>query len=83
MSIISSFDKTEKKISYYRGEECIEKLCKKIKESTNEIINREKKEIIRLTQEEINCYNEQEICYICKEKFCLDKNDKIILIEKR
>ena len=83
MSIISSFDKTEKKISYYRGEECIEKLCKKIKESKNEIINHDKKEIIRLTQEEINCYNEQEICYICKEKFCLDKNDKIILIEKR
>ena len=37
---------------------------------------REKKEIIPLTQEEINRYNEQEICYICKEKFCLDKNDE-------
>ena len=35
-----------------------------------------KKEIIPLTQEEINRYNEQEICYICKEKFCLDKNDE-------
>ena len=36
---------------------------------------REKKEIIPLTQEEINCYNEQEICYICKEKLFLDRND--------
>ena len=34
-----------------------------------------KKEIIPLTQEEISRYNEQEICYICKEKLCLDKND--------
>ena len=83
MSIISSFDKTENKISYYRGEECIEKLCKKIKESANEIINREKKEIIPLTQEEINRYNEQEICYICKEKFCLDKDDKNYINRKK
>ena len=30
--------------------------------------NCEKKEIIPLTQDEINRYNEQEICYICKEK---------------
>ena len=35
-----------------------------------------KKEIIPLTNEENNIYNEQEICYICKEKFCLDKDDK-------
>ena len=28
-----------------------------------------------MTQQEINRYNEQEIRYICKEKFCLDKND--------
>ena len=35
-----------------------------------------KKKEIPLTQEEINRYNEQEICYICKEKFCLDKNDE-------
>ena len=36
-----SFD--EKKINYYRGKDCIEKSCKKIKEKSNEIINHEKK----------------------------------------
>ena len=41
-----------------------------------EIINFEKKEIIPLTHKENNFYNEQEICYICKEKFCMDKDDK-------
>ena len=34
-----------------------------------------KKEIIPLTHKE-NFYNEQEICYICKEKFCMGKDDK-------
>ena len=32
--------------------------------------------MIPLTHEENNFYNEQEICYICKEKFCMDKDDK-------
>ena len=36
----------------------------------------EKKDIKPLTQEENNRYNEQEICYICEEKFCMDKDDK-------
>ena len=35
-----------------------------------------KKKEISLTHEENNFYNEQEICYICKEKFCMDKDDK-------
>ena len=38
-----SFDKKENKLNYYRGKDCIEKLCKKLKESATEIINHEKK----------------------------------------
>ena len=40
------------------------------------IINYEEKEMTLLTKEENNFYNEQKICYICKEKFCTDKDDK-------
>ena len=40
------------------------------------IINYDEKEMIPLTKEENNFYNEQEICYISKEKFCIDKDDK-------
>ena len=29
-----------------------------------------------LTQEEIYSYNEQEICHICEDEFCEDKDDK-------
>ena len=71
-----SFDKRENKLNYYRVKDCIENLCKKIQESAMEIINHKEKEMIPLIHEENNFYNEQEICYICKEKFCMDKNEK-------
>ena len=71
-----SFDKRENKLNYYRGKDCIENLCKKIQESAMEIINHKEKEMIPLTHEENNFHNEQEVCYICKEKFCMDKNEK-------
>ena len=38
-----SFDKKENKLNNYRRKDCIEELCKKLKESAIEIINREKK----------------------------------------
>ena len=34
-----SFDKKENKLNYYRGKDCIEKLCKKLKESATKIID--------------------------------------------
>ena len=55
----------------------------KNKEIVNEIINREKKEIIPLTDEKNNIYNKQEIFYIQKEKFCLDKDDKNYINRKK
>ena len=51
-------------------------MFKKLKKSATEIINHEKKRKVPLTHEENNFYNEQEICYVCKEKFCMDKDDK-------
>ena len=71
-----SFDKKENKLNYYRGKDCIEKLCKKLKERAMKIINYEEKEMIPLTKEENKFYDEQEISYICKEKFYMHKNDK-------
>ena len=38
-----SFEKAENKRDYYRGRDCIEKLCKKLKEHAMKIINYEKK----------------------------------------
>ena len=61
--------------NYYRGKDCIEKLCKKLKERAMKIINYEEKEMIPLTYEENKSYKEQEACHICGEKFCMDKDD--------
>ena len=43
----------------------------------------EKKKIISLTNVESNIYNKQEICYIYKEEFCLDKDDKNYINRKK
>ena len=71
-----SFDKKENKLNYYRGKDCVEKLCETLKESAMEIIDREEKEIIPLTHKENMLYNKQEVCHICKEKFCVGEDDK-------
>ena len=47
-----SFNEKENKLNYYRGNDCIEKLCTKLKEPAMKIINYEKKEMIPLTKEE-------------------------------
>ena len=39
--------------------------------------------MVPLTHEENNFYSEQEICYICKEKFGMDKVDKNYINKKR
>ena len=76
MFIRCSFDEKENKLKYYRGKDCIIKACKELKKCTMEIINREKKDMAQLTHDENNFYDKEEICYICKEKFCRDKDDK-------
>ena len=40
-----SLDEKENKLDYYRGKDCIEKLCKKLKEHAMKIINYEEKEM--------------------------------------
>ena len=78
-----SFDKKENKINYYRGKDCIENLCKKLKESVTETIDHKEKEMIPLTHKENSFYSKQEVCYISREKFCTDKNDKNYINKKR
>ena len=78
-----SFDKKENKLNYYRGKDCIEKLCKKLKESAMEIIDYKEKEMIPLTEKEDKLYIEQEKCHICEEKFCIDKDDKNYINRKK
>ena len=50
--------------------------CKDWKDQAMKIINYEMKEIIPLTDEEKESYENQEVCYICEEEFCTDKKNK-------
>ena len=69
-----SFDKSKSKLNYYRGEDCLTKFCKNLREHATKIINYEKKDMIPLTKKEEENYNNQKVCYICKKEF--DKSDK-------
>ena len=69
-----SFDKTKNKLDYYRGEDCMKKFCKDLREHATKIINYEKKKMIPLTIKEEIYHNKQKICYICKKEF--DINNK-------
>ena len=64
-----SFDESKNKISYYRGNDCMKKFCKDLREHSTKIINYEKKKMIALTTEEKIHYNKQNVCYICKKEF--------------
>ena len=68
-----SFDESKNKISYYRGDDCMKKFYKDLREHSTKIINYEKKKMISLTTEEKIHYNKQKVCYICKKEF--DNND--------
>ena len=68
-----SFDKSKNKLNYYRGEDCMKRFCKDLKEHVIKIINCEKKVMALLTKEEEEDYNNQKVCYICKKEFIDDK----------
>ena len=75
--LICSFDATKNKHDFGRAEDCIERLCKKFKEYAMEKINYVEREMISLTDEENNSYEEQEVCHICKKEFITNRNDKV------
>ena len=69
-----SFDKSNNKLSYYRGEDCMKRFCKDLKDHATKITDFKKKIMIPLTKEEEDNYNKENICYICKKEF---NNDKV------
>ena len=63
----NSFDETKNKLDYYKGEDCMERFCKDLRERAMKIINYEEKEMIPLTGEETKPYKNQKVCFICKK----------------
>ena len=69
-----SFDESKIKLNYYRGNDCVKKFSKDLREHVSKIINYEKKKMIPLTTEKKIYHDKQKICYICKKEF--NNNDK-------
>ena len=62
-----SFDETKNKLDYYRGEDCMKKFCKDLREHAGKIINYEKKDMIPLTKKEEGNHNNQNfVTYVKK-----------------
>ena len=57
-----SFDKSNNKLSYYRGEDCMKRFCKDLKDHATKIIDFKKKTMIPLTKEEEDNYNKENTC---------------------
>ena len=64
MRLVGSFDPTKKRHNFYRGKDCIERLCKDVKELRIEISNYKEHEMIPLTDEEIKFYKRQKVYHI-------------------
>ena len=71
-----SFDKSKTEWSCYRGKDCMKIFVKDLRDQAMKIINYEKKKEIVLTNEEKECYEKQENCYIRKKEFCTDKKNE-------
>ena len=75
-----SFDKSNNKVSYYRGEDCMKRFCKDLKDHATKIIDFKKKIMIPLSKEEEDNYNKENICYICEDNY---NKENICYISKK
>ena len=78
-----SFDKKENKLDYYRRRDCIQKLCKKLKERATKIINYKEKRMTPLTAEEKSLTKSKTHVIYVKEISVRMKMMRIIKIKKR
>ena len=74
---VCSFDEKKNKLDYYRGKDCLKKICQYLKKQTKSIVDFEKKEMIELTEEENFTYYIGDKCYICEKPFYKDKKEII------
>ena len=70
------FDKTKNKLDYDRGNNCMEKFCKDLREHATKLFNYEKNKMIPLAKKEEKNHNKQKDSYICKKEFNTDDSNK-------
>ena len=69
-----SFDKSyNNHISHYRGEDCMKRFCKDLKDHATRIVDFKRKFIIPLTKDEEDSYDKKNTCHICMKDLHSDK----------
>ena len=63
------FDSIKSKHDFYRGTDCMIKVCADLRKHATEITNYEKKENLSLRDGKIKSYNNKKNCHICKKTF--------------
>ena len=76
LNLVTSYDSNKNTYTYYKGEDCIEHLCKNLRTQATDIANLEEKEMIPLTRREQLDYELSEYWHICENEFCIDKDDR-------
>ena len=69
-----SFDLTKNKLDCYKGEDCMERFCKDLREHAMKIIDYEKKKDTTNWWRK-RSYEKQNVCCICKKEFNTDDDD--------
>ena len=60
-------------ISHYRGEDCMKRFCKDLKDHAKRIVDFKRKFITPLTKDEEDSYDKKNTCYICMKDLDSDK----------
>ena len=68
-----SFDKSYNNLSHYRGEDCLKRFCKDLKDHAKRIVDFKRKFITPLTKDEEDSYNKKNTCHICMKDLDSDK----------
>ena len=68
MSTISSFKNIENRHGVYRSKDSMAKFCEFVREHAMKIITFKNKKMELLTKEQLESYENANLCYICKEK---------------
>ena len=70
-------------VNYYRGKDCIQKLCKELRDIGEKLFNTEKKPMTPLTPKQEKEQNNSKRCYICQRKFNNNKKVSTTKISKK
>ena len=68
-----SFDKSLNKLSHYRGEDCMRRFCKDLRDYATRIVDCKRKFITPLTKEKKDSYYKENTCHICMKDLDSDK----------